>query len=257
MAVTGAIIGDIMGSLFEFDQCENYEGTELLTENCMFTDDTVMTLAIKKALLEGKDMVKTVREVGQKHPLCGYGGKFEEWMFSENPKPYGSFGNGSAMRVSFVGEYYEDLEEVKKMAEKTAEFSHNHPEGIKGAVVTAVCIWMAKHGKTKQEIYDYVLEMYPAEKYEWNITVPLSKLQKDYKWDVTCQGSVPVAMRCFFESDSYISFIRNVISFYCDSDTLCCIGGGVAEEYYHSTGFDDELIMTGFLTDDLYEIYKL
>ena len=205
MAVIGAVLGDIAGSQFEFNRPENldYKHCELFTNRCSYTDDTIMTLAVKKAILENADFTKTMREVGQPYPYSGYGGRFYEWMYGENPKPYNSFGNGSAMRVSFVGEHFDALEDVISMAEKSAEVTHNHPEGIKGAVVTAVCIWMARHGKTKEDIFQYVLEQYPAEKYEYSIAVPLDELEKIYQWNETCMGSVPAAMRCFYESDSY------------------------------------------------------
>ena len=182
MAVIGAVLGDIAGSQFEFNRPENldYKHCELFTNRCSYTDDTIMTLAVKKAILENADFTKTMREIGQPYPYSGYGGRFYEWMYGENPKPYNSFGNGSAMRVSFVGEHFDALEDVISMAEKSAEVTHNHPEGIKGAVVTAVCIWMSRHGKTKEDIFQYVLEQYPAEKYEYSIAVPLDELEKIY-----------------------------------------------------------------------------
>ena len=188
MAVIGAVLGDIAGSQFEFNRPENldYKHCELFTNRCSYTDDTIMTLAVKKAILENADFTKTMREIGQPYPYSGYGGRFYEWMYGENPKPYNSFGNGSAMRVSFVGEHFDALEDVISMAEKSAEVTHNHPEGIKGAVVTAVCIWMARHGKTKEDIFQYVLEQYPAEKYEYSIAVPLDELEKIYQWNETC-----------------------------------------------------------------------
>ena len=135
------------------------------------------------------------------------------------------------MRVSFVGEYYDDFDEMQLEAKATAAVSHNHPEGIKGAVVTATCIMMAKHGKSKQEIYDYVLREYPPEDYEYSIAYSLEELRPRYRWNETCQGSVPAAMRCFFESTDYESFMRNVISLNCDTDTFGAIAGGVAEDY--------------------------
>ncbi len=260
MAVIGAILGDIAGSQFEFNRPENldYKHCELFTSRCSYTDDTIMTLAVKKAILENADFTKTMREVGQPYPYSGYGGRFYEWMYGENPKPYNSFGNGSAMRVSFIGEHFDALEDVISMAEKSAEVTHNHPEGIKGAVVTAVCIWMARHGKTKEDIFQYVLEQYPAEKYEYSIAVPLDELEKIYQWNETCMGSVPAAMRCFYESDSYESFLRNVFRLKCDSDPFAAIGGAVAEEYYGWTEFynEDELLKK-YLDANLYNLVKL
>ena len=159
------------------------------------------------------------------------------------------------MTFAFVGEFYEDYDEMQKMASKTAEVSHNHPEGIKGAVVTATCIWMAKHGKSKQEIYDYVLSEYPVDLYEYSIGYSLNEIRPRYKWNESCQGSVPAAMRCFYESTDYESFMRNIYSLPCDSDTFGAIAGGVAEEFYHGFGdIDAEGKLKKHLTDDLYEI---
>lgn len=258
MAVIGAVLGDIAGSQYEFYRPDDldWKRCELFTEKCTFTDDTVMTLAIKKALQEESNLTETMREIGQCYPNSGYGGNFYHWIFGKNPKPYYSFGNGSAMRVSFVGEYFEDVADVIREAEKTAMVSHNHPEGVKGAVVTAVCIWMAKRGKTKQDIYDYVLEQYPAEKYEYSIDKNMEYLEKHYRWNETCMGSVPVAMRCFYESDSYENFIRNVFRLKCDSDTLGVIGGAAAEEFYQGVGFDAESILEKYLDERLYKILK-
>jgi ADP-ribosylglycohydrolase len=217
-----------------------------------FTDDTVMTLAIKKAIIEGLDLTETMVEVGRRYPNCGYGGSFYNWVNGDDHTPYGSYGNGSAMRVSFVGEYYDDFDEMQLEAKATAALSHNHPEGIKGAVVTATCIWMARHGKSKQEIYDYVLSEYPPESYEYSVAYSLEELRPRYKWNETCQGSVPAAMRCFYESTDYESFMRNVISLNCDTDTFGAIAGGVAEEFYHGFGdLDAEKILEECLDDYL------
>ncbi len=162
------------------------------------------------------------------------------------------------MRVSFVGEHYEEFEEMQKMAAKTAAVTHNHPEGIKGAVVTATCIWMARHGKSKKEIYDYVLEQYPAEDYQYSIDKSLDEIRPTYEWSVSCMDTVPVAMRCFFESTDYESFIRNIFSLKCDSDTFGAVAGGVAEEFYHGFGdIDAEDIFLRYLSVELYQILIL
>ena len=258
MAVKGAVLGDILGAQMEFVRPKNLDWKNVsLTDGdgIGFTDDTVMTLAIKKALIEGKDLTETMVAIGRKYPYCGYGGRFYKWINGNAHEPYNSWGNGSAMRVSFVGEYYEDYEEMQKMAEATAVVSHNHPEGIKGAVVTATCIWMARQGKSKQEIFDYVLEQYPKDDYEYSIGYSLDEIRPRYKWNESCQGSVPAAMRCFYESSDYESFIRNIFSLECDSDTFGAIAGGVAEEFYGGFGdLDAEGILKKYLTDDLYEI---
>ncbi|MCR5054863.1 MAG: ADP-ribosylglycohydrolase family protein [Lachnospiraceae bacterium] len=260
MAVKGAVLGDILGSQYEFDRPKNldWKNVPLIDPGRIgegFTDDSVMTLAIKKALIEGKDLVETMVEVGRQYPFSGYGGRFYHWINGNSHAPYNSWGNGSAMRVSFVGEFYEDYDEMQRMAEKTAAVSHNHPEGIKGAVVTATCIWMARHGKSKLELYDYVLSEYPKEQYEYSIGYSLDEIRPRYKWSESCQGSVPAAMRCFYESTDYESFIRNIYSLECDSDTFGAIAGGVAEEFYGGFGgVDAETILKEYLTEDLYDI---
>ncbi len=260
MSIKGAILGDILGSQYEFNRPKNldWENVPLLIEGkAAFTDDTVMTLAIKKAIINDKDLIDTMVEVGRRYPNSGYGGRFYNWIKGRNHEPYNSWGNGSAMRVSFVGEYYDDFEIMQKMAAKTAEVSHNHPEGIKGAVVTATCIWMARCGKSKQDIYDYVLSEYPKDDYEYSIAYSLDEIRQRYEWNESCQGSVPVAMRCLYEADNYEQFIRNIYSLPCDSDTFGAIAGSTAEELFGGFGdIDAEGIIKDYLTDDLYEIYS-
>jgi len=260
MAVKGAVLGDILGSQYEFNRPKNLDWKNVPLVSGLsigFTDDTVMILAIKKALTSGGDLTETMVEVGRKYPDCGYGCRFYRWINGNNHDPYYSWGNGSAMRVAFVGEYYEDYDEMQRMAKATAAVSHNHPEGIKGAVVTATCIWMAKHGKTKQEIYDYVLEQYPVNEYEYSIGYSLDEIRPRYKWNESCQGSVPAAMRCFYESTDYESFMRNIFSLECDSDTFGAIAGGVAEEFYHGFGdVDAEGILGECLEEYLMQILK-
>ena len=261
MAVKGAVLGDILGAQYEFVRPDDldWKNVPLLgTNRAGFTDDSVMTLAIKKALLEGSDLVETMVTVGRRYPHCGYGGRFFDWINGDDHSPYNSWGNGSAMRVSFVGEYYEDYDVMQRMAEATSVVSHDHPEGVKGAVVTATCIWMAKHGKSKDEIYDYVLSEYPLEHYKYSIGYTLDELRPRYRWDVSCQGSVPAAMRCFYESTDYESFIRNIYSLPCDSDTFGAIAGGVAEEFYHGFGsVDADKILKKYLTKELLEILEM
>ena len=258
MAIKGAVLGDILGSQYEFRRPKNFEYKQipLLTKGkARFTDDTVMLLAVKKALTEGANLVETMVTLGRKYPNCGFGGRFNLWIKGNNHRPYNSWGNGSAMRVAFVGEFYEDFYEMQTMARETAIVSHNHPEGIKGAVVTATCIWMARHGKSKEDIYNYVLQQYPMEEYEYSIGYGLEDIRERYKWNESCQGTVPAAMRCFYESTDYESFIRNVYSLECDSDTFGAIAGGVAEEYYHGFGdIDAEKIIESYLDEELYAL---
>ncbi len=258
MGIVGAVLGDIAGSQHEFDRPADldWQHCELYTEDCDFTDDSVMSLAIKSAVDNHADYQTEMRRIGQNYPYCGYGNHFFEWIFCTNPRPYNSFGNGSAMRVSYIGQYFDDLEEVKKQAEETAKVSHNHPEGIKGAVTTAVCEWMARHGASKDEILEYVMSQYPVDQYKFHAGREMKDLRTTYSWDVTCMTSVPVAMRCFYESESYISFIRNVFSLECDCDTLCAIGGAVAEDFYKGTGLKNDKILEHYLDERLIEILQ-
>jgi len=260
MAILGAVLGDILGSQYEFNRPRNldWKNVPLLgTKGVDFTDDTVMLLAIKKALDKNLDLVETMVEVGRRYPYCGYGSSFYHWINSDNHNPYNSWGNGSAMRVAYVGEFYEDFDEMQEMAARTAAVSHNHPEGIKGAVVTATCIWMARHGKSKEDIYQYVLKEYPPEQYPYSIDKDMEYLRKHYRWTEKCSDTVPPAMRCFYESCDYESFIRNIFSLECDSDTFGAIAGGVAEEFYGDFGdIDAEGIVREYLSVELREVLK-
>lgn len=164
--------------------------------------------------------------VGQNYPHCGYGSTFINWIFCENPEPYYSYGNGAAMRISPVGFVANSLEEVKELSKKVTEVSHNHPEGIKGAEATAVAIFMARNGSTKEEIKEYINQNY----YPMDFT--LDEIRDSYQFDVSCQGSIPQALMAFFESNDFEDAIRNAISIGGDSDTIAAICGGIAEAYY-------------------------
>jgi len=191
-------------------------------------------------------LITTMHEIGKKYPDCGYGGRFYFWIVDEKREPYNSFGNGSAMRVSPVGWYAKTLEEAEMIAKATAEVSHNHPEGIKGAVVTAGAVFLARTGATIEEIKKYVSKYY-------TIGFTLDDIRPSYGFDVTCQGSVPQAMQCFFESDNFEAAVRNAISIGGDSDTIAAITGAVAEAYY---GIDEDIKETAlsFLDERLLDI---
>ena len=238
----GAITGDIVGSIYEFDNIKTKD-FELFDKNCMFTDDTVMTVAIAKALMDfekideeniedfKEHLITTMHEIGRKYPDCGYGGHFYSWIMKGKREAYNSFGNGSAMRVSAVGWYAETLEEAEMIAKATAEVSHNHPEGIKGAVATAGAVFLARTGVSMEEIKAYILQYYI-------IDFTLDEIRPGYEFNETCQDTVPQAMQCFFESDGFEDTIRNAISIGGDSDTLAAITGAVAEAFY---GIDEEI----------------
>lgn len=246
----GAIIGDIVGSRFEWDNIKTKE-FDFLTYKCSVTDDSIMSLAVAKAILQcngeysalSKNAVKCMQEIGRPYPFCGYGGMFREWMYSDDPKPYGSYGNGAAMRVSACGFAATSMNEAIELSRKVTEVTHNHPEGIKGAEATTVAIYMAKTGSNILEIRDYINNNY----YPMNFT--LDGIRDSYSFNETCQNTVPQAIMAFLESESFEDAIRNAISIGGDSDTLAAITGGIAEAYYgipaeirkHALTFLDEL----------------
>lgn len=249
--MTGAIIGDVIGSRFEFDNCKSKD-FNLFDRECDFTDDSVMTLAVAKALLPydkisdynafRTELVSVMHEVGMRYPLCGYGGRFLIWMMRNQTEPYNSFGNGSAMRVSPVGWFAGSLGECEALAAVTAEVTHNHPEGIKGAVAVAGAIYLARTGSTMEEIKEYVSRFY-------TIDFTLDEIREDYDFYAICQKSVPQAFEAFFESTSFEDAIRNAISIGGDSDTIAAITGAVAEAYY---GADEEIKETALSYLDIY-----
>lgn len=229
----GAIIGDIVGSRFEWNNIKSKE-FEFLTYKCFLTDDSIMTLALAQAVLVSKpdysdlsqNAVKCMQSVGRNYPDCGYGGRFRQWMFSSNPQPYNSYGNGAAMRVSPAGFAATSLEQAKALARMITEVTHNHPEGLKGAEATATAIYMARSGNSILEIRDFIDKNY----YPMNFT--LEGIRSTYKFNETCQDTVPQALMAFFESTDFEDAIRNAISIGGDSDTLAAICGGIAEAYY-------------------------
>lgn len=258
MSIVGAILGDIAGSRWEFGRPKDldWEHIELFTDDCFFTDDTVLTVATKYALQNNVSFADAYHKFGNDYPNCSYGGSFDTWLHFNDKEPYNSFGNGSAMRVSPVVDFTETKDAVLWEATQSAMCTHNHPEGIKGAYVTALCAWMAKVGASKKEIKEYANKEYSSYKYIFPVSMSLKELREKYRWDVTCQDSVPVAIRCFLDSEDYESFIRNVLSLPCDTDTLCAIGGSIAEEFYHGTGFDEDKLLRRYLDENMYEIVK-
>jgi type I restriction enzyme M protein len=218
----GAIIGDIVGSRFEWNNIKTKE-FEFFTRNSFATDDSIMTLAVAKAILESEKnpdiLKKTIAN-------CGYGGMFHIWMYTDNPKPYNSYGNGAAMRVSPCGFAASSLEEAKVLSKIVTEVTHNHPEGLKGAEATTVAIYLAREDKSIPEMRDYIDKHY----YPMNFT--LDEIRPTYRFNETCQDTVPQAIMAFLESTGFEDAIRNAISIGGDSDTLAAITGGIAEAYY-------------------------
>jgi ADP-ribosylglycohydrolase len=222
----GAIAGDIIGSRFEWRNIKTKK-FHLFTPECRFTDDSVLTVALADSLLTKVPFPIKLKEYYHMYPDAGYGGRFHLWANSDSVEPYYSFGNGSAMRVSPVGWYFNDLKTVLREAEASAACTHNHPEGIKGAQATASAIFLARTGKAKDAIREFIID-----RFGYDLDWSLEDIRPWYTFDVTCQGSVPQALQAFFEGVDYEDAIRNAISIGGDSDTISCITGGIAEAFY-------------------------
>lgn len=233
----GAILGDIIGSPYEFDRGEKTKEFELFDPRAGFTDDSVMTLAVADALFRaGRDaspdeireaVVRSMQAYGRCYPNAGYGGRFSGWLRDPDPKPYDSFGNGSAMRISAVGWLYDTWERTEEVAIAVTDVTHNHPEGIRGALATVAAIFFARMGAQKYEIQDFI-----ARELNYDFSRTLDEIRPDYHMDETCQGCIPEALTCFFEGNSYEDTVRNAVSIGGDTDTNACIAGSIAEAYY-------------------------
>lgn len=248
----GALVGDIIGSAYEFHPSKLMD-FELFKRDSRFTDDSVMTLAVAKWLMEDafhttKHLVRCMQELGRRHPYAGYGGSFLRWLYEENPQPYNSWGNGAGMRVSPVGLYAKSLDEALKLAEITASVSHNHSEGVKGAQAIATSVFLAKQGNAKAEIKAYVENTFG---YDLNRTI--AEIRPGYSFDVSCQGSVPEAIIAFLEGNSFEEIIRLAVSLGGDSDTIGAMAGAIAACMYP---IQEEIAerCNSLLTDDLREI---
>ena len=222
----GAIAGDVIGSVFERYPTKSTE-FPLFSPHSTFTDDTVLTVAVAASILRKKDYTASLKLFGQQYPHAGYGGLFYRWMFSSSSMPYKSWGNGSAMRVSPVGFAFSSLDEVLSEAGKSAEVTHNHPEGIKGAKAIALAIYMARTGLGRKEIKKEI-----SNRFGYDLNRSVDEIRKTYHFDVSCQGSVPEAIISFLESENFEDAIRKAISLGGDSDTLACMAGGIAQAYY-------------------------
>jgi len=228
IAVAGTICGDIIGSVYERrGHSVKTPDFPLFTSRSKFTDDTVCTVAIADALIHKKPLAATLQKWCRKYPTAGYGGKFRNWIALDNPMPYGSFGNGSAMRVSAAGALGTTEAEVLALAKATADVTHNHPEGVKGAQATALAIYLALNGVSKEQ-----LKIEIETKFGYNLSRKYSYIQPDYDFDVTCQGSVPEAIIAFLTASDYESTIRLAVALGGDADTQAAIAGGIAAAYY-------------------------
>lgn len=254
----GAILGDMIGSRGELG-CEKTKDFELFDGCNEPTDDSVMTIAVGLACCEAsltdaydfkRAVVRQMRAMGARYPYLGYGGTFVQWLRDEDMGPYGSYGNGSAMRVSAVAWVAESLSEAERLAAWSAEVTHDHPEGVRGAQAVAAAIYLARDGKSKDEIRAYIEQHY------YKLDFTLEQIRPTYKWDVTCQGSVPQAIVCFLEGEDFEDTVRNAVSLGGDADTQAAIAGSIAEAYF---GIPEDLAEEGlsYLDEDLLADYHL
>lgn len=233
----GAILGDMIGAPYEFDRGNKTKDFEMFNDRVCFTDDSVMTIAVADALMRISDdaddddvktaVIQSMQKWGKKYPRAGYGQRFFFWLGKRNPQPYGSWGNGSAMRVSSVGWLYNSLEETRRYARLTAEVTHNHPEGIKGAEAVASAIFMARNGASKDEIKEYIIQ-----EFDYDLSRTCDEIRPGYYHVESCQETVPEALTAFMEGADFEDVIRTAVSLGGDCDTLTCIAASVAEAFY-------------------------
>ena len=255
----GAILGDIIGSPYEFDRGGKTKDFPLISGYSDVTDDTVMTVAVAEAFLDmepGEDesvtrdrLIHHMRWWGDEYPGYGYGIRFNRWLQSVDPYPYNSCGNGSAMRVSSAGWLFHDLDTVRKMARLSAEVTHNHPEGIKGAEATASAIYLARTGSTKEQIRDFIVNTF-----HYDLSRTCDEIRPNYHHVETCQETVPEAITAFLEGKSFEDVIRTAVSLGGDCDTLTCIAGSIAEAFYGVPEELKELCRETYLADDMLEV---
>jgi len=248
----GAVIGDIAGSEYEFRACKNPE-VDLFPAGCDFTDDSVLTVATCEVLLRGGAYAETYQRYGRRYasPKGAYGMRFSSWIWEDNPKPYNSWGNGSAIRVTPVGLAFDTVERVLDEAQRSAEVSHNHPEGIKGAQAAALAVFLARMGTTKEEIRAEL-----SDRFGYNLERTVQDIRPSYSFNESCQGTVPEAIVAFLDSADYESTLRNAISLGGDSDTLACIAGGIAHAFYRSIPAGFEIRAQQLLPPHLYEVLE-
>jgi len=246
----GAIAGDIIGSVYEPAPIKTTD-FPLFQPRGRFTDDSVLTVAIADALLTGQPYGDAVRDWGRRYPRAGYGGAFFQWLCAADPQPYHSWGNGSAMRVSPVGWAFDCEDEVLRQARLTAEITHDHPEGIKGAQATALAVYLARTGAAKTTIRTRI-----QSQFGYDLTQTVETLRPGYTFDVSCQGTVPPALIAFLDAESYEETVRNAVSLGGDSDTLACIAGGIAEAFYGGVPDSIRAEVETRLTPDLWRVVE-
>lgn len=248
VVLLGAIAGDVIGSVYEVRPIKSKD-FPLFQAGSTFTDDSVLTVAVAQAILEGRDYAEVVREVGRRFPHAGYGGWFGRWLRKDDAGPYGSWGNGSAMRVSPVGWAFDDVPRVLEEAEASAAITHDHPEGIKGAQAVALAVFGARSGWSRSRLREEI-----SSRFEYDIDRSLMEIRPGYSFDVSCMGTVPPAIICYLESESFVDAVRNAVSLGGDSDTLACITGAIAEASYGAVPDEVREEVESRLPDELMKV---
>lgn len=246
----GAIAGDIIGSVYEASPIKT-RAFPLFQSGSRFTDDTVLTVAIADAILSGRPYAQAVRDFGRRYPDAGYGGSFRRWLHIDDAGPYGSWGNGSAMRVSPVGFAFQTEDAVLEHARRSAAITHNHPEGIRGAQATALAVFLARTGHGKPAIRDRLVR-----EFGYDLERSIDEIRPGYGFDVSCQGSVPEAIIAFLDSESLEDAIRNAVSLGGDSDTMACIAGGIAEAFHGGVADHIREPVEALLPEDLARVTR-
>lgn len=246
----GAIAGDIIGVPYEHHTCGNLD-FQLFTPRSHFSDDSVLTLAIADAIMNDRDYKAAIRNFGRRYPHAGYGRWFKGWLYADDPQPYDSYGNGSAMRVSAIGWAFDSVDDVMAEAEASAAVTHNHPEGIKGAQAVALAIYLARIGSSKTEIREEV-----AYRFGYDLNQTVDQIQPTYRWSVTCQGSVPESIVAFLDSTDYEDAVRKVVFLRGDADTMAAIAGSIAEAYYGGVPAEIASEVESRLPPDLWQVVK-
>ncbi len=246
----GAIAGDIIGSVYEWDNIK-IKDFPLFSPHCFFTDDSILTIALADSLLTGRSYCENLKKFYRLYPDGGYGGSFHRWAQSPSSSPYNSWGNGAAMRISPAGFAFDDLETVLQKAEEFTAVTHNHPEGIKGGQATAAAIFLARSGRSKEEIQHYI-----ETTFGYDLSWTVDEIRPGYKFNESCQETVPQAIRAFIDSTSFEDAIRNAISLGGDSDTLACITGGIAQAFYKGVPADIAATIYGILDERLADITR-
>ena len=249
--MTGFIFGDIVGSVYENRGHSALPDFELYHAYAKFTDDTVLSIATAEALLQSSDFKESYLKWGRKYPAAGYGGSFTNWLASSSPQPYSSFGNGSAMRSGPIGWLSKSIEECLQLAKSSAEVTHNHPEGIKGAQAVAIAVFLAKKGHSKLEIKQFI-----ETTFQYSLNRTLAAIMPNYSFQIACQDSVPEAIICFLESESTEDAIRKAVMLNGDTDTQACIAGGIAEAFYRDISSTTELQINAYLSEEMKSVLE-